>query len=161
VGGEIPKEYLPAVEKGVREASEAGVIAGFPVVDVKIRLYDGSFHEVDSNEMAFKLAASMAFKEGIQRGSPVLQEPVMKVEVVVPEEFLGEIIGQINARRGEILGMEPHPGSTQAVRAMVPLAEMFGYATSLRSATQGRGVFTMEFDHYSQVSENVARMIMA
>jgi elongation factor G len=161
VGGVIPKEYLPAVEKGVREASEAGVIAGFPVVDVKIRLYDGSFHEVDSNEMAFKLAASMAFKEGIQRGSPVLQEPVMKVEVVVPEEFLGEIIGQINARRGEILGMEPHPGSTQAVRAMVPLAEMFGYATSLRSATQGRGVFTMEFDHYSQVSENVARMIMA
>lgn len=161
VGGVIPKEFLPAVEKGVRESAEAGVIAGFPVVDVKVRLYDGSYHEVDSNEMAFKLAASMAFKEGIQRGGPVLQEPIMKVEVIVPEEFLGEIIGQINARRGEILGMEPHPGSTQAVRAMVPLAEMFGYATNLRSATQGRGVFTMEFDHYSQVSENVARMIMA
>jgi elongation factor G len=145
----------------VRESAEAGVIAGFPVVDVKVRLYDGSFHEVDSNEMAFKLAASMAFKEGIQRGAPILQEPVMKVEVIVPEEFLGEIIGQLNARRGEILGMEPRPGSTQAVHANVPLAEMFGYATNLRSATQGRGVFTMEFDHYAQVSENVAKMIMA
>jgi elongation factor G len=161
VGGVIPKEYLSAVEKGVRESAEAGVIAGYPVVDVKVRLYDGSYHEVDSNEMAFKLAASMAFKEGIQRGGPILQEPVMKVEVIAPEEFLGEIIGQLNARRGEILGMEPRPGSTQAVRAMVPLAEMFGYATSLRSATQGRGVFTMEFDHYARVSENVAKMIMA
>jgi elongation factor G len=161
VGGVIPKEYLPAVEKGVRESAEAGVIAGFPVVDVKVRLYDGSFHEVDSSEMAFKLAASMAFKEGIQRGGPILQEPVMKVEVVAPDEFLGEIIGQLNARRGEILGMEPHPGFTQAIRAMVPLAEMFGYATNLRSATQGRGVFTMEFDHYARVSENVAKMIMA
>lgn len=161
VGGVIPKEYLPAVEKGIRESAEAGVIAGYPVVDVKVRLYDGSYHEVDSNEMAFKLAASMAFKEGIQRGGPILQEPVMKVEVSVPEEFLGEIIGQLNARRGEILGMEPRPGATQAVRAMVPLAEMFGYATNLRSATQGRGVFTMEFDHYARVSENVAKMIMA
>jgi elongation factor G len=161
VGGVIPKEYLSAVEKGVRESAEAGVIAGYPVVDVKVRLYDGSYHEVDSNEMAFKLAASMAFKEGIQRGAPILQEPVMKVEVIAPEEFLGEIIGQLNARRGEILGMEPRPGSTQAVRAMVPLAEMFGYATNLRSATQGRGVFTMEFDHYARVSENVAKMIMA
>jgi elongation factor G len=137
------------------------VIAGYPVVDVKVRLYDGSYHEVDSNEMAFKLAASMAFKEGIQRGAPILQEPVMKVEVIAPEEFLGEIIGQLNARRGEILGMEPRPGSTQAVHAMVPLAEMFGYATNLRSATQGRGVFTMEFDHYARVSENVAKLIMA
>jgi elongation factor G len=161
VGGAIPKEYLSAVEKGVRESAEAGVIAGYPVVDVKVRLYDGSYHEVDSNEMAFKLAASMAFKEGIQRGAPILQEPVMKVEVIAPEEFLGEIIGQLNARRGEILGMEPRPGSTQAVRAMVPLAEMFGYATNLRSATQGRGVFTMEFDHYARVSENVAKIIMA
>ena len=160
-GGVIPKEYLSAVEKGVRESAEAGVIAGYPVVDVKVRLYDGSYHEVDSNEMAFKLAASMAFKEGIQRGAPILQEPVMKVEVIDPEEFLGEIIGQLNARRGEILGMEPRPGSTQAVHAMVPLAEMFGYATNLRSATQGRGVFTMEFDHYARVSENVAKLIMA
>jgi len=161
VGGAIPKEYLSAVEKGVKEAAEAGVIAGFPVVDVKVRLYDGSYHEVDSSEMAFKLAASMAFKEGIQKGAPVLQEPIMKVEVITPDEFLGEIIGQLNARRGEIQGMEPRPGGTQAVRAMVPLAEMFGYATNLRSATQGRGVFTMEFDHYAQVSENVAKMIIA
>jgi len=161
VGGVIPKEYLSAIEKGVRESAEAGVIAGYPVVDVKIRLYDGSFHEVDSSEMAFKLAASMAFKEGIQKGAPILQEPVMKVEVIAPEEFVGEIIGQLNARRGEILGMEPRPGSTQAIQVMTPLAEMFGYATNLRSATQGRGVFTMEFDHYARVSENVAKMIMA
>jgi elongation factor G len=161
IGGSIPKEYINPIEKGVREASEAGVIAGFPVVDIQVRLYDGSYHEVDSSEMAFKLAASMAFKEGVQKGAPVLQEPVMKVEVVVPEEYLGEIIGQLNARRGEILGIELRPGGAQAVRAMVPLAEMFGYATNLRSATQGRGVFTMEFDHYAKVSENVAKMIMA
>ncbi len=161
IGGSIPREYINPIEKGVREAAEAGVLAGFPVVDIKVRLYDGSYHEVDSSEMAFKLAASMAFKEGVQKGAPVLQEPVMKVEVVVPEEFLGEIIGQLNARRGEILGIELRPGGAQAVRAMVPLAEMFGYATSLRSATQGRGVFTMEFDHYAKVSENVAKMIMA
>lgn len=161
VGGVIPKEYIPAIEKGIREAAEAGVIAGFPVVDVKVRLFDGSYHEVDSNEMAFKMAASMGFKEGIQRAGPVLQEPIMKVEVVVPEEYLGEIIGQLNARRGEIQGMEVRPGNSQAIRAMVPLAEMFGYATNLRSATQGRGAFTMEFDHYARVSENVAKLITA
>jgi elongation factor G len=160
VGGVIPREYIPAVEKGVRESAEAGVIAGYPVTDVIIRLYDGSFHEVDSNEMAFKIAGSIAFKEGVQKGAPVLQEPIMKVEVVVSEEFLGEVIGQLNARRGEILGMEMRPGNAQAVRAMVPLAEMFGYATDLRSATQGRGVFTMEFDHYARVTENVARAII-
>ena len=160
VGGVIPKEFISSIEKGVREAAEGGVIAGYPVTDVKVRLYDGSYHEVDSNEMAFKMAGSMAFKEGIQRGSPVLQEPIMKVEVVVPEDFLGEIIGQMNARRGEILGMEVRPGNAQAVRAMVPLAEMFGYATDLRSATQGRGVFTMEFDHYARVTESVARAII-
>jgi len=160
VGGVIPKEFISSIEKGVREAAEGGVIAGYPVTDVKVRLYDGSYHEVDSNEMAFKMAGSMAFKEGIQRGSPVLQEPIMKVEVVVPEEFLGEVIGQMNARRGEILGMEVRPGNAQAVRAMVPLAEMFGYATDLRSATQGRGVFTMEFDHYARVTESVARAII-
>jgi elongation factor G len=161
IGGVIPKEYINPIEKGVREAAEAGVIAGFPVVDIKVRLYDGSYHEVDSSEMAFKLAASMAFKEGVQKGAPVLQEPIMKVEVLAPEEFLGEIIGQLNARRGEILGIDPRPGGAQAIRAMVPLAEMFGYATNLRSATQGRGVFTMEFDHYAKVTDNVARMIMA
>jgi elongation factor G len=161
VGGAIPREYIPAVEKGVREAADAGVLAGFPVVDIKVRLYDGSFHEVDSNEMSFKLAGTFAFKEGVQKGAPILQEPVMKVEVVAPEEYLGDIMGQLNARRGEIQGMDPRPGGAQAVRAMVPLAEMFGYATSLRSATQGRGSFTMEFDHYSQVSANVAKEILA
>jgi elongation factor G len=161
VGGVIPKEYLPAVEKGVHESAEAGVLAGYPVVDVKIKLIDGSFHEVDSSDMAFKMAASMAFKEGIRQAEPVLQEPVMKVEVVTPEEFLGEIMGQMNARRGNIIGTEVRPGNTQMVTAMVPLAEMFGYATDLRSATQGRGVFTMEFDHYAQVSENVAKAILA
>ena len=161
VGGVIPKEFLPAIEKGVRESAEAGVLAGFPVVDVKVRLYDGSFHEVDSNEMAFKMAASMAFKEAIHRAAPVLQEPIMKVEVITPEEFLGEIIGQLNARRGEIQATELRLGGIQVVDAMVPLAEMFGYATDLRSATQGRGVFSMEFDHYARVSENVAKMILA
>jgi elongation factor G len=160
IGGVIPREYIPAVEKGVRESAEAGVVAGYPVTDIVVRLYDGSYHEVDSNEMAFKVAGSLAFKEGVQKGAPVLQEPIMKVEAVAPEEFLGEIIGQLNARRGEILGMEVRPGNAQAVRAMVPLAEMFGYATDLRSATQGRGVFTMEFDHYARVAENVARAII-
>lgn len=160
VGGVIPREFISPTEKGVREAAEAGVIAGYPVTDVMIRLYDGSYHEVDSSEMAFKVAGSMAFKEGVQKGMPVLQEPIMKVEVVVPEEFLGEVIGQLNSRRGEILGMEMRPGNAQAVRAMVPMAEMFGYATDLRSGTQGRGVFTMEFDHYAKVSENVAKSIV-
>ena len=160
VGGVIPKEFIPAVEKGVRESAEGGVLAGYPITDVKVRLYDGSFHEVDSNEMAFRLAGSMAFREGIQKAKPILQEPIMKMEVIVPEEFLGEVIGQLNARRGEILGIEIRSGNTQAVRAMVPLAEMFGYATELRSATQGRGVFTMEFDHYAQVAENVSRLII-
>lgn len=161
VGGVIPKEYLPAVEKGVREAAEAGVLAGYPVVDIKVRLYDGSYHEVDSSDMAFKMAASMAFKEGIHKGAPILQEPIMKVEVIAPDEFLGEIMGQLNARRGNIIGTDIRPGTTQMVTAMIPLAEMFGYATDLRSATQGRGVFTMEFDHYSEVSENVAKTILA
>ncbi|MBM3145722.1 MAG: elongation factor G [Chloroflexi bacterium] len=160
VGGAIPKEFIPAVEKGVRETAEAGVLAGYPVTDVHVRLYDGSFHEVDSNEISFKLAGSMAFREGVQRAKPILQEPMMKVEVVTPDEFLGEIIGQMNSRRGEVLGMEARPGSTQAVRAMIPLAEMFGYATRLRSATQGRGVFTMEFDHYAKISDGLAEKII-
>lgn len=160
VGGVIPKEYIPAIEKGVREAAESGVLAGYPTTDIKIRLYDGSFHEVDSNEMAFKMAGSMALKEGMQKAGPVLLEPIMKVEVVVPEEFLGDIIGQLTSRRGLVQGMEVRAGNAQAVRSMVPLAEMFGYATDLRSATQGRGVFSMEFDHYAQVAENVARAIV-
>jgi elongation factor G len=160
VGGVIPKEFIPAVEKGVREAAEGGILAGYPATDIKVRLYDGSYHEVDSNEMAFKMAGSLAFKEGALRAGPILQEPIMKVEVLAPEEFLGDILGQLSARRGEILGMEARPGGMQAVRAMVPMAEMFGYATDLRSATQGRGVFTMEFDHYARVAENVARAIV-
>ena len=160
VGGSIPKEYINPIEKGFREASENGVLAGYPVVDLKIILFDGSFHEVDSSEMAFKLAASMGFKEGVQKGNPILLEPMMKVEVVVPEEYLGDVMGQINSRRGLIQGMDVRPGNAQAIRAMVPLAEMFGYATQLRSATQGRGVFSMEFDHYAPVSQAVAQEIM-
>jgi elongation factor G len=160
IGGAIPKEFIAPVEKGIREASEGGVLAGYPVTDMKITLFDGSYHEVDSNEMAFKMAATFAFKEGVQRGAPVLLEPVMKVEVVVPEEFLGDAMGQINSRRGLIQGMEMRPGNAQAVIGMVPLAEMFGYATELRSATQGRGVFSMEFDHYAPVSEAVAQEIL-
>lgn len=160
VGGSIPKEFINPIEKGIREAAEAGTIAGYPVTDIKVTLIDGSFHEVDSSEMAFKMAGLFAFKEGMQKGSPVLLEPIMKTEIVVPEEYLGDVIGQINARRGTILGMEIRPGNAQAIRAMVPLSEMFGYATTLRSATQGRGVFTMEFDHYSPVSESVAQKII-
>jgi elongation factor G len=160
VGGSIPKEYINPIEKGVREAAENGVLAGYPVVDLKVTLFDGSFHEVDSSEMAFKLAASMGFKEGVQKGNPILLEPMMKVEVVVPEEYLGDVMGQLNSRRGLIQGMDVRPGNAQAIRAMVPLAEMFGYATQLRSATQGRGVFSMEFDHYAPVSQAVAQEIM-
>jgi elongation factor G len=159
-GGSIPREFIPAVEKGIKEAAESGVLAGYPVTDLKVTLFDGSFHEVDSNEMAFKMAASMAFKEGVHRGSPVLLEPMMKVEVVVPEEFLGDVMGQINSRRGNILGMDARPGNAQAVRALLPLAHMFGYTTQLRSATQGRGVFSMEFDHYAPVPQSVAEEIL-
>jgi elongation factor G len=160
VGGSIPKEFIGPIEKGVKEASEGGVLAGYPVVDIKVTLIDGSFHEVDSNEMAFKMAAIMGFKEGVQKGHPILLEPMMKVEVVVPEEYLGDVMGQINSRRGLIQGMEVRLGNAQAVKAMVPLAEMFGYATQLRSATQGRGVFNMEFDHYAPVSQSVAEEIL-
>ncbi|RJP49632.1 MAG: elongation factor G [Anaerolineaceae bacterium] len=160
VGGAIPKEYIGPVEKGFREAAESGVLAGYPVVDLKIKLFDGSFHEVDSSEMAFKLAASIGFKEGVQKGNPILLEPMMKVEVVVPEEYLGDVMGQLNSRRGLIQGMDVRPGNAQAIRAMVPLAEMFGYATQLRSATQGRGVFSMEFDHYAPVAQSVAEEIL-
>jgi elongation factor G len=160
VGGAIPKEFIAPVQKGVMEAADSGVLAGYPVVDLKITLFDGSFHEVDSSEMAFKMAGSMAFKEGVQRGSPVLLEPIMKVEVVVPDEYLGDVIGQLNSRRGSIQGLDVRPGNAQAVRAHVPLGEMFGYATDLRSATQGRGVSSMEFDHYAPVSQSVAQEIL-
>ncbi|NPA31255.1 MAG: elongation factor G [Chloroflexi bacterium] len=160
VGGTIPKEFIPAVEKGIREAADAGVVAGYPVTDVKVTLLDGSYHEVDSSEMAFKMAASMAFREGAKQAKPVLLEPIMKVEVTAPEEYLGEVLGQLSARRADIQGIEARPGNVRAVRAMVPLSEMFGYATALRSATQGRGVFTMEFDHYEPVPETLAEAIV-
>lgn len=161
VGGSIPKEYIPAVEKGIKEAVDTGVLGGFPVVDMKISLVDGSYHEVDSSEMAFKMAAVMGFREAMQKGAAVLLEPIMKVEVVIPEEYLGEVLGQVTSRRGVVQGMDIRPGNAQAVRATVPLGEMFGYATELRSGTQGRGVFTMEFDHYAPVSEAIKEKVLA
>lgn len=159
-GGSVPKDYFKAIENGVKEAAQSGVLAGYPVTDVKVTLVDGSYHEVDSSEMAFKMAAVFAFKEAFQKGKPTLLEPIMKVEVFMPEEYLGDVLGQINARRGEIQGTEVRPGNSQAIRAIVPMAEMFGYATELRSATQGRGVFSMEFQHYAPVSESVAHRIL-
>jgi elongation factor G len=144
----------------VLEAAEGGVLAGYPVTDIVVRLIDGSFHEVDSNEMAFKMAGSLAFKQGVQQGRPILLEPVMRLEVVVPEDYLGEVSGNLAARRASIEGIEARAGKTQVVNATVPLAEMFGYATDLRSMTQGRGVFTMEFDHYAEVSESVTRSVL-
>lgn len=159
VGGAIPKEYIPAVDNGIQEAMQLGILGGYPVVDVKVTLYDGSFHEVDSSEMAFKIAGSMAFKEAMAKAKPVLLEPIMKVEVIVPEEYMGDVIGDINSRRGRIEGMEPREG-VQVVRAFVPLAEMFGYATDLRSKTQGRAVYTMQFDHYAQVPNNISEKIL-
>jgi elongation factor G len=160
VGGSIPKEYINPIEKGFKEAAENGVLAGYPVVDLKITLFDGSYHEVDSSEMAFKLAASIGFKEGVHKGGAILLEPMMKVEIIAPEEYLGDVMGQLNSRRGLIQGIEVRTGNAQALRAMVPLAEMFGYATQLRSATQGRGVFSMEFDHYAPVAQSVAEEIL-
>ncbi len=153
--GAVPREYFKAVESGVREAAEAGVAAGFPVTDIKITFYDGSFHEVDSSEMAFKMAATFAFREGVTKGKPILLEPIMKVEALIPEEYLGDILAQLNSRRAEITGMEPRPSKAHAVHANVPLSNMFGYATDLRSASQGRGVFTMEFSHYAPASKEV------
>ena len=158
-GGTIPREFIPAVEKGVREAVESGVVSGYPMTDLKVTLLDGSFHEVDSSDMAFRMAAIFAFREGAPKGNPVLLEPIMKVEVVVPEIHTGEVLGQVNSRRGNVLGMDPRPGNAQAIHAEVPLAEMFGYATELRSATKGRGVFTMEFSNYAPVSEAVMKKI--
>lgn len=159
-GDVIPPQFIPDIEKGVREAMESGVLAGYPLVDVRVRLVSGSWHEVDSSEMAFKVAASMAFKEGVAQAGPVLLEPVMKVEVVLPEEYAGDVLGNLSARRAAIAGMTPRPGGIQAIDAMVPLAEMFGYATDLRSMTQGRGTFTMEFDHYAQVPPTIAEGIL-
>ena len=159
-GGVVPKEYIPAVNKGIIEALDTGVLAGFPVVDVKVTLIDGSYHDVDSSEMAFKIAGSMGFKEGCSKAAPVLLEPIMSVEVVVPEDYMGEVIGDLNSRRGRIMGMETRSGA-QVVGAMVPLAQMFGYSTDLRSATQGRATYTMTFHHYEQVPKSVSEEIIA
>jgi len=159
VGGVIPKEYIPAVDAGIQEAMQNGVLGGYPVIDVKVALVDGSYHEVDSSDMAFKIAGSIAFKEGMKKANPVLLEPIMKVEVVVPEEYMGDIIGDINSRRGRVEGMEARAGA-QVIRAFVPLAEMFGYATDLRSKTQGRGTYTMQFHHYEEVPKNIADQIL-
>ena len=155
VGGKIPKEYIPAVDAGIREAMDSGILAGYPVVDVKVELIDGSYHEVDSSERAFKIAGSMAFKEALKRAKPKLLEPVMLVEVTTPEDYLGDVMGNLNGRRGRVEGMEP-VGNAQVIRAMVPLAEMFGYATDIRSMSQGRATFHMEFDHYEEVPQSIA-----
>jgi elongation factor G len=159
VGGVIPKEYIPAVQRGVEEATMNGVLGGYPVLDVKVTLYDGSYHEVDSSEMAFKIAGSMAFKEGMKKADPVLLEPIMKVEVTVPEEYMGDVLGDINSRRGRIEGMEARSGA-QVIRGFVPLSEMFGYATDLRSRTQGRAVYSMETDHFEEVPKSIAEKIL-
>jgi elongation factor G len=160
VGGTIPREYIPAVEKGIKEALDTGILAGYPVVDVKATLYDGSYHEVDSSEMAFKIAGSMAFKDAAKKGKPVLLEPIMSVEVVTPEEYMGEVMGDLNSRRGKIQSMEKR-GNAQIIKAEVPLSEMFGYATDLRSKTQGRATYTMQFAHYEDVPKGIADAIIA
>jgi elongation factor G len=158
-GGRVPKEYIPAVEKGVKEALQEGVLAGFPVVDAKVTLFDGSYHEVDSNENAFKMAAIFAFKDGMRSATPTLLEPIMAVEVETPEEKMGDVMGDLSARRGVIQGMEDLPGS-KAIKAEVPLNEMFGYSTQLRSLTQGRATYTMEFKHYAEAPKSIADSII-
>jgi len=160
VGGTVPKEFIKPIDQGIREAMEGGVLAGYEMVDIKATLYDGSYHDVDSNEMAFKIAGSMAFKEAARKGSPVLLEPVMAVEVVVPEEYMGTIIGDLSSRRGRIEGMEHRAGS-QVIKAIVPLAEMFGYATNMRSSTQGRATYSMHFARYEEAPRSVAEEIVA
>jgi elongation factor G len=160
VGGVIPREYIPAIDKGVQEAMQSGVMAGFPVVDVKVEVYDGSYHDVDSSEMAFKIAGSMGFKDACRKASPVLLEPIMDVEVVTPEDYMGDVVGDLNRRRGRIQSMDQR-GNARVVRAEVPLSEMFGYATDLRSSTQGRAAYTMQFKHYEPVPSNIASEIAA
>jgi elongation factor G len=158
-GGSVPKEFFNAVEKGVREAADGGVLAGFPLVDAKITLYDGSYHEVDSSEMAFKICSSIAFKKAAKKAGAKILEPIMSVEVVTPEEFMGDVIGDINGRRGNVLGMNPR-AAAQVIDAEVPLSEMFGYSTDLRSKTQGRANYTMQFSHYEEVPNNIAKEII-
>jgi elongation factor G len=159
VGGKVPREYISSVDLGIQEAMESGILAGYPVVDLRVALVDGSYHDVDSSEMAFKVAGSMAFKTAMQRAKPKLLEPVMAVEVVTPEEYLGDVMGDLNSRRGHIEHLEPR-GNAQAIRARVPLATMFGYATDLRSTTQGRATFTMQFDRYEEVPQSIAGEIV-
>jgi elongation factor G len=159
-GGSVPKEYIKPVEAGVSEALEGGVLAGFPMSDVKVTLFDGSYHDVDSSEMAFKLAGSVGLKEAVRKAKPVLLEPIMSVEVVVPEEYMGDVIGDLNSRRGRIEGLELR-GTSQIIKSMVPLAEMFGYATELRSRTQGRGSFTMHFGRYDEAPAAIAEEIIS
>jgi elongation factor G len=159
VGGAVPKEYIPAVENGIREAMENGVVAGYPTVDIKATIVDGSFHDVDSSEMAFKIAGSMAFKNGAMKAAPVILEPVMTVEVNVPEEYMGDVMGDISSRRGRIEGTEEQGGG-RVIRGLVPLGEMFGYATDLRSKTQGRGVYVMQFSHYEEAAKSVTEEIV-
>ena len=159
VGGAVPKEYIPAVDAGIQGAMLSGVLAGYPVVDVKVTLYDGSYHEVDSSEMAFKIAGSMAFKEACQKADATLMEPIMKVSVIVPDEYLGNVIGDLNSRRGQIQGQENRSGAVQ-VDALVPLGEMFGYATDLRSRTQGRGQYTMEPHSYLEIPKSIREKII-
>jgi elongation factor G len=160
IGGSVPREYIKPIEQGIKEAMQSGVLAGYEVKDVKVSLYDGSYHEVDSSEIAFKIAGSMAFKEACRKANPALLEPVMKVEVVLPEEYMGDVIGDLNSRRGRIEGMEARPG-TQIIKALVPLSSMFGYATDLRSRTQGRATYTMHFAHYEEVPKQIADEIIA
>ena len=159
VGGVVPKEYIPAVDKGIQEAAASGLLAGYPIVDFKVRLVDGSYHEVDSSEMAFKIAGSMAFKEGFSKASPVLLEPIMKVEIVTPEDYLGDVMGDVSRRRGVLQGQDESP-SGKIINAMIPLGEMFGYATQLRSMSQGRATYTMEFDHYAEAPSNIAEAVV-
>jgi elongation factor G len=159
-GGAVPRNYIPAVEKGLREILDDGPLAGYPVEGVRVSLYDGSYHPVDSSEMAFKIAASLAFRKGFMDANPVLLEPIMNVEITVPEAFMGDVMGDMNKRRGRILGMEPR-GGLQVIRAQVPMAEMFKYAIDLRSMTQGRGSFTSEFSHYEEVPAQIAEQVIA
>jgi elongation factor G len=159
-GGVVPREYIPAVDKGLQDAIGSGVLAGFPVVDIKFTLFDGSYHDVDSNENAFRMAASMAFKEGIKKASPTLLEPMMSVVVETPEDYMGNVMGDLSSRRGIVQGMDDLPGGTKEVRAEVPLSEMFGYATSLRSLSQGRATYSMEFKHYNEAPKNVADAVI-
>jgi len=160
-GGVVPREYIPAVDKGIQETLPSGVLAGYPIVDVKVTLFFGSYHDVDSNENAFKMAGSMAFKEGLRKASPVLLEPMMAVEVETPEDYAGTVMGDLSSRRGMVQGMDDMVGGGKTIKAEVPLAEMFGYATNLRSLTQGRATYTMEFKHYSEAPKNVADEVIA